>query len=151
MTTNSSVSADSHLDPGPKRKRGRRQMGDVAGSSYESPNYFAVLSDSESDTKTADSVPNPTPKKWRIPPIVLYSYLTHHSATINAVNEKLSSPVEVKTKSNRLLLYTKSESDYTNPPKGNSECEYFLSHLPIANSCATTNYAERYSANGGSG
>ena len=42
----------------------------------------------------------------------MYSYLTHHSATINAVNEKLTTPVEVKTKQNRLLLYTKSESDY---------------------------------------
>jgi hypothetical protein len=87
-------------------------MGDVAGPSFESPNYFAVLSDSESDTETADSVPTSTPKKCRIPPIVLYSYLTHHSATINAVNEKLTTPVEVKTKQNRLLLYTKSESDY---------------------------------------
>jgi hypothetical protein len=103
---------EGRFDQGPKRKRVRRQQGDEAGSSFESPNYFAVLSDSASETETTESVPTPSPRKNRIPPIVLYSYLTHHSSTINAVNEELTSPMEVKTKSNRLLMCNKTEEDY---------------------------------------
>jgi hypothetical protein len=95
-------------DQGAKRKRGRRQLEGEAVTSFESPNYFAVLSDSASETENTESV-TPIPKrKTRIPPIVLYSYLTHHSITLKALNEKLTSPVEVKTKTNRLLLYTKN-------------------------------------------
>jgi hypothetical protein len=40
----------------------------------------------------------------RIPPIVIYSYLINHSSTLKQVNEKLTAPVEVKSKTVRLLL-----------------------------------------------
>jgi hypothetical protein len=104
---------DFRLDPRSKRKRARPQMDTTAGTSYESPNYFAVLSDTESDTETAESIPPPPAKpKERIPPIVLYSYLTNHSQILKTLNEKLNSPVEIKTKTNRLLLYTKTVTDY---------------------------------------
>jgi hypothetical protein len=54
-----------------------------------------------------------TPKhKSRIPPIVLYSYLNHHTTTLKTLKEKLTAPVQVKAKLNRLLLYTKTEGDY---------------------------------------
>jgi hypothetical protein len=99
-------------DQGSKRKRGRRQHEGETGTSFESPNYFAVLSDSASETENTESVTSFPKRKTRIPPIVLYSYLTHHSTTLKALNEKLTSPVEVKTKINRLLLYTKTEGDY---------------------------------------
>ena len=42
----------------------------------------------------------------------VYSFLNNHSSTLQKVNSKLSAPVEVKTKSNRLVLYTKSIQDY---------------------------------------
>jgi hypothetical protein len=113
MSLKGTLPPEGHTDQGFKRKRGRHQQDGTAGSSFESPNYFAVLSDSASDTETIESVNRQSPRKYRIPPIVLYSYLTNHSATIQAVNEKLTSPVEVKTKTNRLLLYTKSEGDYS--------------------------------------
>ena len=56
---------------GSKRKWGRHPKEDAASASFESPNYFAVLTESESDTEDAAS---PTPshqRKSRIPPIVL--------------------------------------------------------------------------------
>jgi hypothetical protein len=43
---------------------------------------------------------------------VIYSYLTNHSETLKQVNEKLTTPVDMKSKANRLLLYTKSTQDY---------------------------------------
>ena len=49
----------------------------------------------------------PSNCKFRIPPIVIYSYLNNHSATLKKVNEKLSTPVDVTSKSHNLLLYTK--------------------------------------------
>lgn len=101
MSLKGTLPSEGRPDQGLKRKRGKRQFEEEAGTSFESPNYFAVLSDSDSEIETAESVPTLSTRKIRIPPIVLYSYLTHHSSTIKAVNEKLTSPVEVKTKANR--------------------------------------------------
>ena len=94
-----------------KRKRGPQTTQDVATSSlssFFSPNQFTVLSDSETETEELNCHHQPSDRQTRIPPIVIYSFLTNHSSTLQKVNSKLSSPVEVKTKSNRLLLYTKS-------------------------------------------
>jgi hypothetical protein len=83
-----------------------------ATTSFLSPNQFAVLSESESDTEENGApLPNTT-RPTRIPPIVIYSYLNNHSSTLKQVNDKVTSPVEVKYKTNRLLLYTKSSHDY---------------------------------------
>jgi hypothetical protein len=79
-------------------------MDTTAGTSYESPNYFAVLSDTESDTETAESTNPPAKPKERIPPIVLYSYLTKHSQTLKTLNDKLSRPVEIKTKTDSYYI-----------------------------------------------
>jgi hypothetical protein len=95
-----------------KRKRIGHQLESTANTSFESPNYFSVLSDSDSDTESAVSTPPSPSRKERIPPIVLYRYLNSHSQTLKALNDKLSSAVDVKTKTNRLLLYTKTEVDY---------------------------------------
>ena len=113
MSLQGTIPSEGNVDQGCKRKRGRQQQDNMAGPSFASHNYFAVLSDSASDSESIDSEPRQSPRKNKIPPIVLYSYLTNHSATIKAVNAKLASPVEVKTKLNRLLLYTKSEGDYS--------------------------------------
>ena len=81
-------------------------------SSFFSPNQFAVLSDSESDNEENGAPSPPNNRTIRIPPIVIYSYLSNHSANLKQVNEKLTTPVGLKSKSNRLLLYTKSTQDY---------------------------------------
>ena len=106
------IPPDYRPDQGSKSKRGRRQHEDEAGTSFESPNYFEVLSDSASETENTESVTSTPKRKTRIPSIVLYSYLTHHSTTLKTLNVKLTAPVEVKTKLNRLLLYTKTEGYY---------------------------------------
>ena len=80
---------DHRPDQGSKRKRGgqQRQHADEAGTSFESPNYFEVLSDSTSETENTESVTSTPKRKSRIPPIVLYSYLTHHTTTLKTLNE----------------------------------------------------------------
>jgi len=96
----------------PKRKRG--QVPTTNGASTSSPNQFAVLSDSESEAEENRAPPQPqqppdrTPK---IPPIVIYSLLSNHSSTSIQVNDKLTTPVDVTSKMDRLLLYTKSSAD----------------------------------------
>jgi len=96
----------------PKRKRGLLPAPSGASTSFLSPNQFAVLSDSESEIEE-NGTPSPSNNRTiRIPPIVIYSYLNNHSATLKQVNEKLTTPVDVKSKANRLLLYTKSTQDY---------------------------------------
>jgi hypothetical protein len=95
-----------------KRKRNAQTPSSEASTSFLSPNQLAVLSDSESNIEDYGSQPQPNEHQARIPPIVIYSYLNNHSTTRKQVNNKLSKPVDVKSKSNRLLLYTKSSQDY---------------------------------------
>jgi len=83
-----------------------------ATTSFLSPNQFAILSDIESDIEENGAPSQSNTHQVRIPPIVIYSYLNNHSATLKQVNEKLTTPVVVKSKANRLLLYTKSSHDY---------------------------------------
>jgi hypothetical protein len=40
----------------------------------------------------------PSPKKDRITPVVVYSYLPNHTNTLRKLNEKLQAPFQVKTK-----------------------------------------------------
>jgi hypothetical protein len=98
--------------PRPKRKRISQPTILMANTSIETTNYFSVLSDSDTDTDSAECPPPTTNKHKKMPPIVLYSFLSNHSQTIKSLNEKLSSPVEIKTKDNIMLLYTRSETDY---------------------------------------
>ena len=105
---------DSQPAQRPKRKRGPPSAPGGASTSFFSPNQFAVLSNGESD-KDMNKEPEPLPpnnRTIRIPPIVIYSYLNNHSATLKQVNEKLITSADVKSKANRLLLYTKSTQDY---------------------------------------
>ena len=97
----------------PKRKRSYLQPPNGATTSFYSPNKFAVLSDSEQEEDEGTAPPTPQEKKPRIPPIVVYSLFNNHTTTLQQVNEKLTTPVEVKTKADRLLLYTKSTTDYS--------------------------------------
>ena len=96
-----------------KRKRGIPTTSDSGPSSFTTPNRFSVLSDSDSE----EDVPaTPTQKdvhKQHIPPVVIYSQLTNHTATLNKWIKKLTAPITVKSKQDRLLLYTKSSADYT--------------------------------------
>jgi hypothetical protein len=96
----------------PKRKRGPQPSSSNSPTTFFSHNQFSVLSDSESDAEENSTPSQPNILFTRITPIVIYSLLTNHSATLKQVNSKLTSPVEVKSKTNRLLLYTKSSSDY---------------------------------------
>jgi hypothetical protein len=95
-----------------KRKRSVQPSPGEASTSFLSPNQFAVFSESESDIQEDGAQPQPPAHQARIPPIVIYSYLNNHSATLKQVNDKLSTPVDVKSKTERLLLYTKSSQDY---------------------------------------
>jgi hypothetical protein len=95
-----------------KRKRSVQPSQSEATTSFLSPNQFAVLSESESDIEEDRAKLQPKEHQARIPPIVIYSYLNNHSTTMKQVNQKLSNPADVKSKSNRLLLYTKSSQDY---------------------------------------
>jgi hypothetical protein len=81
-----------------KRKRSGPPTADTAGPSFESYNSFSVLSDTDSETETAESGKPPSPKRDRIPPVVVYSYLPNHTNTLRKLNEKLQAPVEVKRK-----------------------------------------------------
>jgi len=96
----------------PKRKRGSLTSPSGTTTSFLSPNQFAVLSDIESEKEENKTPSNPTDKTLGIPPIVIYSLLNNHSSTLKEVNEKLSSLVDVKSKPDRLFLYTKSSADY---------------------------------------
>jgi hypothetical protein len=96
------------IDQRSKRKRIRQQMEATASTYFKSQNYFSVLSDSDSDTETAETTPPPLSPKERIPPIVLYGYLHNHSQKLKTLNDKLSNPIDIKTKTNRLLLNTKT-------------------------------------------
>jgi hypothetical protein len=118
----------------PKRKRGQQPTSSGASTSFNSPNQFAVLSDSDPDEEENGAPPSPPTKPPRIPPIVIYSLLNNHSATLNKVNEKLTTPVDVKSKTDRLLLYTKSTADYnvllseikSAIPKSHTQAQYAL-------------------------
>ena len=116
MSASQPSSQDFRQAQSSKRKRGLQTTTDrttaSSSSSFFSPNHFAVLSDCETETEELNCQPQPSDRQPRIPPILIYSFLTNHSSTLHKVNNKLSAPVEVKTKSNRLLLYTKSTQDY---------------------------------------
>jgi hypothetical protein len=96
----------------PKRKRGQIARYRGTSTSFLLPNQFAVLSDNEPEEQENKIPPKSPDKKNRIPPIVIYSLLDSHSATLKRVNEKVTTPVDVKFKADRLLLYTKSSTDY---------------------------------------
>jgi len=110
LTVNMSLSSVDMQDfcpaPRPKRKRGPLHTSDGASSSFASPNQFAVLSNSESEVIGVP--PQPNSCKSRIPPIVIYI----HSTTLKKANEKLATPVDVKSKSYRLWLCKTSVMDY---------------------------------------
>ena len=95
-----------------KRKRNFTTTQIAATNSFLSLNQFAALSESETEPEDNGAPPPPRPQTTRIPPIVVYSYLNNHLSTLKKVNEKLTAPVEVKSKMNRLLLYTKSSHEY---------------------------------------
>jgi hypothetical protein len=95
-----------------KRKRTTQQSNYGTSTSFASPNYFAVLSDSDPDSESTESTPPRPSRKERIPPIVIYSYLSNHTQSLKSLNEKLSHSIDIKTKQNRLLLFTKTEPDY---------------------------------------
>ena len=110
-------SHDSKPAQGSKRKRSTQPntvnpTPSTSSTSFISPNPFAVLSDSESELEEPNHLHQSTDRRSKIPPIVIYSLLNNHSATLQQVNTKLTCPVEVKTKPNRLLLCTKSTQDY---------------------------------------
>ena len=112
MTEPRSTSQDFQTTQRLKRKGNLTATPSEATTSFLSPNQFAVLSESEPDPEE-NGAPLPTnTRPTRIPPIVICSYLNNHSSTLKQVNEKLTFPVEVKSKPDRLLLYTKSSQDY---------------------------------------
>jgi hypothetical protein len=84
---------------GTKKKRSVQPSPSEATTSFLSPNQFAVLSESESDIEEDGAPLQPKEHQARIPPIVIYSYLNNHSTILKQVDNKLSNPVDVKSKS----------------------------------------------------
>ena len=82
-----------------KRKRSVQPSPSEASTSFLSPNKFALLSESESDMEEDGAHLQPNEHQARLPPIVIYSYINNHSTTLKQVNDKLSTPVDVKSKS----------------------------------------------------
>jgi hypothetical protein len=100
MTEFRSTSQDFQTTQRPKRKRNLTTTPNEATTSFLSPNQFAVLSESKSELEE-NGTPLPTNSRPnRIPPIVIYSYLNNHSSTLKQVNEGLTAPVDVKSKTN---------------------------------------------------
>ena len=97
-----------------KRKRGQLATSSGTSTSFLLPNQFSVLSDSkpEEEEEENKTPPKSPENKTRIPPIVIYSLLNNHSDTLKRLNEKLTIPFDVKSKADRLLLYTKSSTDF---------------------------------------
>jgi hypothetical protein len=95
-----------------KRKRTLLQREAQASTSVETSNYFSILFDSDLASECTESAPLGPIRPERISPIVVYNYFNNHTQTIQALNAKLRCPVEIKTKPNRLLIYTKHELDY---------------------------------------
>jgi len=123
MTDSRTTLQDFQTPSRQKRKRNFTTTQSAATTSFLSPNQFAALSESESEPEDNGAPPPPHLETTRIPPIVVYSYLNNHLSTLKKVNEKLTAPVEVKSKMNRHLLYTKSSHDYN----------ILLTEIPAAN------------------
>ena len=107
------IPQDFQSAPPPKRKRGTTTGTNIDSTPISTTNRFAVLSDSEPEEDTPPTHTQTTEKPQRIPPIVVYSLLHNHTSTLKKVNEKLLQPVIVKAKPDRLLMYTKSPTDYS--------------------------------------
>jgi hypothetical protein len=116
-----------------KTQRISRQLESTASTSFETQNYFSLLADSNSDTESAVSTPPSPSRKERIPPIVLYSYLNNYSQSQETLNDKYSSPVDVKTKTNWLLLYTKTLVDYEILLREIKQAQLAYSTYPLPN------------------
>ena len=112
MTDSRNTLQDFQTTSQQKMKRNSTTTQSAATISFLSPNQFAALSENESEPEVNGAPPPPHPQTTRIPPIVVDSYLNNHLSTLKKGNEKLTAPVEVKSKMNRLLLYTKSFPDY---------------------------------------
>jgi len=101
LTVSLSLSSIDTLDFRPvsksKRKRGSLQLPDGTGPSFASPNQYAVLPDSESDAEDIGFSSQPSSRKSKISPIVIYSYLNNHSAALKEVTETISTPVDGKS------------------------------------------------------
>jgi len=104
ITEPRSTSQDFQTTQRLKRKGNLTATPSEATTSFLSPNQFTFLLERESDLEENGApLPNNS-RPTRIPPIVIYSYLINHSSTLKQVNEKLTAPVEVKSKTVRLLL-----------------------------------------------
>jgi hypothetical protein len=75
-------SQDFKQPKGHKRKRTLPQQISQASTSIETSNHFSILSDSDGESASTDSAPPGTMNPPHIPPIVVYSYFTNHTQTI---------------------------------------------------------------------
>jgi hypothetical protein len=92
--------------PRSKSKCGQIKQPGGASTSFDSPNHFAVLSESNSEKEDTTLPSQANKRKPRIPPTVIYRYRNNHSATLKKVREKLSAPVDVQSKSHLLDVCT---------------------------------------------
>lgn len=76
-------------------------------------NSFEVLSDSDPETETEHSqVHHIIPKKYKPPPIVVYSYIQDHMKSLNTIKEQLTDEISIKYRGNRIIIHTFNRPDY---------------------------------------
>ena len=95
--------------PRPKRKSCPLQTPEGTSSSISTLNQFTILSGWESDTEDIGVHHNQTAVSAGFH--LLSSTITLRTIPLKKVSEELGTPVDVRSQSHRLLLYTKSVTD----------------------------------------
>lgn len=111
----------------PKKRPRTTRYKEVGTDPLSTSNSFEKLNEeSENDTdmeigsdeETEQSKPQnrdkkaAATKKDKIPPIVVYSYLKEHMATMKQFKSQLSGEISVKMRGSRMIIYTENVSDY---------------------------------------
>lgn len=74
--------------------------------------YDSLSEDSTDDEGNLDTTQQETHKAEKIPPIVLYSYLTNHTQSLDNLKRKLKDDFVIKHKNNRVIFYTNNKEDH---------------------------------------
>lgn len=98
-----------------KRARKKPKADDDLESSIETSNSFEALEEEDALAMQVETTERPDKKlvrKCRIPPIVIYTHLKDHVKTMKELREELEDDIELKSKPDRIIMYTKNEKDY---------------------------------------
>lgn len=102
------------------KKRKKNKVDQDSSGEIEMSNSFEALADNNSEDSLAEDpdkmegVENPDnrERKPRIPPLVIYTHIKDHVKTLQEMQKELSEKLTINCKSDRMIIYTKNESDY---------------------------------------